>query len=75
METRPNIIEILSCDNTIKVFDIGANNIKLLLIDYLVKAPINIMASLNPDRYFFVFRRQQFQHLTVTFRIETIIGN
>ena len=75
METRPNIIEILGCDNTIKVFDIGANNIKLFQIDYLVKAPINIMASLNPDRYLFVFRRQQFQHLSVTFRIETIIGN
>lgn len=75
METRPHIIKLLGFNYTIKVFDIGANNIKLRQIDYLIKTPINIMASLNPDRYLFVFRRQQFQHLTVTFRIETIIGN
>ena len=71
METRPHIIKLLGFNYTIKVFDIGANNIKLRQIDYLIKTPINIMASLNPDRYLFVFRRQQFQHLTVTFRIET----
>ena len=75
METRPHIIKFLGFNYTIKVFDIGANNIKLRQIGYLIKTPINIMASLNPDRYLFVFRRQQFQHLTVTFRIETIIGN
>ena len=75
METRPHIIKLLGFNYTIKVFDIGANNIKLRQIDYLIKTPINIMASLNPDRYLFVFRRQQFQHLTVTCRIETIIGN
>ena len=75
METRPHIIKLLGFNYTIKVFDIGANNIKLRQIDYLIKTSINIMASLNPDRYHFVFRRQQFQHLTVTFRIETIIGN
>ena len=66
METRPHIIKLLGFNYTIKVFDIGANNIKLRQIDYLIKTPINIMASLNPYRYLFVFRRQQFQHLTVT---------
>ena len=82
METRPHIIKLLGFNYTIKLFDIGAYDIdigaydiKLLQIDYLIKTPINIMASLNPNRYIFVFRRQQFQHLTVTFRIETIIGN
>lgn len=74
METRPHIIKLLGFNYTIKLFDIGAYDIKLLQIDYLIKTPINIMASLNPNRYIFVFRRQQFQHLTVTFRIETIIG-
>ncbi len=75
METRPHIIKLLGFNYTIKLFGIGAYDIKLLQIDYLIKTPINIMASLNPNRYLFVFRRQQFQHLTVTFRIETIIGN
>lgn len=75
METRPHIIKLLGFNYTIKLFDIGAYDIKLLQIDYLIKTPIDIMASLNPNRYIFVFRRQQFQHLTVTFRIETIIGN
>ena len=75
METRPHIIKLLGFNYTIKLFDIGAYDIKLLQIDYLIKTQINIMASLNPNRYIFVFRRQQFQHLTVTFRIETIIGN
>ena len=75
METRPHIIKLLGFNYTIKFFDIGANNFKLLQIDYLVKAPVDIMASLNPDCYLFVFRRQQFQHITVTFRIETIVGN
>ena len=75
METRPHIIKLLGFNYTIKLFGIGAYDIKLRQIDYLIKTPINIMASLNPNRYLFVFRRQQFQHLTVTFRIETIIGN
>lgn len=75
METRPHIIKLLGFNYTIKLFGIGAYDIKLLQIDYLIKTPINIMASLNPNRYLFVFRRQQFQYLTVTFRIETIIGN
>ena len=55
METRSDIIKVFSFDKTIKVFDIRANDIKLSQIDYLLKTPINIMTSLNPDRYFLVF--------------------
>ena len=55
MKTSSDIIKILSSDYSIKVFDIGSNNIKLLQINYLIKTPINIMTSLNPDRYFLVF--------------------
>ena len=45
METCPHIIKFLGFNYTIEVFNIGTNNIKLLQVDYLVKAPINIMAS------------------------------
>lgn len=45
METRPHIIKLLGFNYTIKLFDIGAYDIKLLQIDYLIKTPINIMAS------------------------------
>ena len=38
METRPHIIKLLGFNYTIKVFDIGANNIKLRQIDYLMIA-------------------------------------
>ena len=55
METRPHIIKLLGFNYTIKLFNIGAYDIKLLQIDYLIKTPINIMASLNPNRYLFVW--------------------